>query len=95
MEHLYIVNYDVTNPKRWRRVYKTLCGYGEWVQLSMFQCRMSKTRVLQLQATLGEIVNQREDHVLFLDLGPAESVTPRVHSIGKPFVPIEAAPVIV
>jgi CRISPR-associated protein Cas2 len=95
MEHLFIVSYDVSEPKRWRKVYKTMRGYGEWVQLSVFQCRMSKTRLLQLEAALGEIVNQHEDHVLFLDLGPADAVKPRINSIGKPFQPIFPAPVIV
>ena len=95
MEHLFIVSYDVCDPKRWRRVYKTMRGYGEWIQLSVFQCRMSKTRKLQLEAALAEIVNQNEDHVLLLDLGPAEAVKPHIHSIGKPFQQIFPAPVIV
>jgi CRISPR-associated protein Cas2 len=95
MEHLFIVSYDVTDPKRWRRVYRTMRGYGVWVQLSVFQCRMSKIRLLQMEAALGEIVNRQEDHVLMLDLGPADTVKPRVSSIGKPFVPISPAAVIV
>lgn len=95
MEHLFIVSYDVTDPKRWRKVYRTMRGYGEWVQLSVFQCRMSKIRLLQMEAALGEILNRQEDHVLMLDLGPADSVKPRVNSIGKPFVPINPAAVIV
>lgn len=95
MEHLFIVSYDVTDPKRWRRVYRTMRGYGVWVQLSVFQCRMSKIRLLQMEAALSEIVNRQEDHVLMLDLGPADTVKPRVSSIGKPFVPISPAAVIV
>lgn len=95
MEHLFIVSYDVSDPKRWRRVYKTMRGYGSWLQLSVFQCRMSKTRLLHLEAALEEIVNRAEDHVLMLDLGPADTVKPRVSSIGKPFVPIRSEAVIV
>ena len=95
MDHLYIVSYDISNPKRWRSVYRTLRGYGVWVQLSVFQCRMSKKRALLLESLLSEIVNHQEDHVLMMDLGPAENVKPRVGSIGKAFVPIEVVPVIV
>lgn len=95
MEHLFIVSYDVSDPKRWRRVYKTMRGYGEWVQLSVFQCRMSRTRLLQLEEAIGDIVNRQEDHVLMLDLGPADAVKLRVSSIGKPFVPIRLEAVIV
>lgn len=95
MDHLFIVSYDISDPKRWRRVYKTMRGYGVWLQLSVFQCRMSKTKLLYLEAALAEIVNRAEDHVLMLDLGPADTVKPRVSSIGKPFVPITLQAVIV
>lgn len=95
MEHLFIVSYDVGDPKRWRRVYRTMRGYGVWVQLSVFQCRMSRIRRVQLEAALDAIVNHREDHILLLDLGPADGVEPKVNSIGKPFRPIQVEPVIV
>ena len=41
-EHLYIVAYDISDPKRWRKVFKAMNGYGARVQLSVFQCRMSR-----------------------------------------------------
>lgn len=88
MEHLYIVIYDISNQRRWRKVFKTLQGYGAWLQLSVFQCRLNKMRYLQLEAAVNELVNHAEDHILFLDLGPAENVTPKVKSIGKKFVPV-------
>ena len=43
-EHLYIVVYDISDPKRWRKVFKVMNGYGAWVQLSVFQCRLSRQR---------------------------------------------------
>ena len=95
MDHLYIVSYDISDQRRWRRVYRTLRGYGVWVQLSVFQCRMSRKRALLLESVLSDLVNHREDHVLVMDLGPAENVKPKVGSIGKAFVPIEIVPIIV
>ena len=95
MEHLYIISYDIRKPRRWRRVFKTLQGYGEWMQLSVFQCRMTRIRALQLESALHDIVNHAEDHVVIIDIGPADMVKPRVQSIGKPFTPIIHAPVIV
>lgn len=95
MEHLYIVSYDISHPKRWRRVFKVMHGFGEWLQLSVFQCRLGKMRALQLEAALHELVNHKEDHILILDLGPAENVQPKVHSIGKTFEPIAHESVIV
>ncbi|MEK8090364.1 CRISPR-associated endonuclease Cas2 [Thermithiobacillus plumbiphilus] len=95
MEHLYIISYDISEPKRWRRVFKCMKGYGEWLQLSVFQCRLSRMRMIRLEAELAEIINQREDHVLILDLGPAENVDPRVRSLGKLFEPVTREAVIV
>jgi len=37
MERLYLVCYDIRDDKRWRRLYKAMKGYGEWLQLSVFQ----------------------------------------------------------
>jgi CRISPR-associated protein Cas2 len=95
MEHLYIISYDISDPKRWRAIYNLMLGHGEWLQLSVFQCRLGEARVLLLEAALKEIMNQREDHVLIVDIGPAKSVAPRVHSLGKRFDAVVREPVIV
>lgn len=94
-EHLYVVAYDISDPKRWRRVFSLMHGYGQWVQLSVFQCRLTRRRHAELVATLDELINHRQDHVILVDLGPAENVHPRVVSLGKDFAPIEREPVIV
>lgn len=94
-EHLYIVSYDISDPKRWRSIFKLMHGYGDWLQLSIFQCRLSRKRHAELTATLDELIHHQEDHVLLLDLGPADSVEPNVTSLGKDFNPVEREPVIV
>lgn len=94
-ERLYIVSYDIGDPKRWRRVFRLMNGYGEWLQLSVFQCRLNARRRAELQALLDGIIHHEQDHVLLMDLGPAASVTPRVVSLGKDFQPVERVPVIV
>ena len=95
-EHLYIVTYDIGDPKRWRAVFRLMNGYGEWVQLSVFQCRLSRKRHAEMLATLDEIVSQKDDHVVVIDVGVAENVTPRVVSLGKrAFEPVQREPVIV
>jgi len=95
MEHLFIISYDIADPKRWRRVFRIMKGYGVWLQLSVFQCRLTRVRVIQLEAELREAMNQREDHVLIVDVGPADGVTPRVQSLGKSFQAVQREPVIV
>ena len=94
-EHLYIVSYDIRDQKRWRAIFRLMKGYGEWLQLSVFQCRLSRRRHAELLATLDEIIHHDHDHVLMLDLGAADKVDPRVVSLGKNFSPITREPVIV
>ncbi len=94
-ERLYIVTYDIGDQKRWRAVFKLMHGYGEWLQLSVFQCRLSRRRHAELVATLDQIIHHKSDHVLLLDLGPADGVVPRVISLGKDFNPVVREPIIV
>lgn len=95
MEHLYVVSYDIRCPRRWRKVFRTLRGYGEWLQLSVFQCRLNEMALLNLEAALAEEIDLEEDHVLLVDLGPAENVRPRIRSLGKVFEPVSHESVII
>jgi CRISPR-associated protein Cas1 len=70
-------------------------GYGEWVQLSVFQCRLGRRRRIELKLALEETINHAEDHVIILDLGPAATLRPRVESLGESFSVVERSPVIV
>ena len=84
-ERLYVVAYDIGNPKRWRRVFKLMNGYGRWLQLSVFHCRLSARRRAELAARLESLIHHSEDHVLILDLGPADQVDLRIESFGKSY----------
>lgn len=95
-EHLYTVAYDISDPKRWRRVFRLMHGYGEWLQLSIFQCRLSRQKHAELTALLDDIIHHDHDHVILMDLGPADTVDPRVISLGKAsFEPVSREPTIV
>jgi CRISPR-associated protein Cas2 len=94
-EHLYIVTYDISDPRRWRRVFGVMQGHGEWLQLSVFQCRLSGKRHAELIALLDGIIHHTDDHVLIMDLGPADRVTPRVVSLGKNFEAVARQAVVV
>ena len=30
-ENLYVVAYDIAAPRRWRKVFRIMEGYGEWL----------------------------------------------------------------
>jgi CRISPR-associated protein Cas2 len=95
-ERLYIVTYDIGDARRWRAVFKVMRGYGEWVQLSVFQCRLSPRRHAEMIATLDQIIHHTDDHVLVIDIGVAERVEPKVVSLGRrSFEPVAREPVIV
>lgn len=94
-EHLYIVTYDIRDPKRWRRVFRIMKGYGEWVQLSVFQCRMSRQRHAELIALLDGMIHHGDDHIVIMDVGPADKVAPRVTSLGRSFTAVEHTSIIV
>lgn len=94
-EHLFIVTYDIGDEKRWRRVFKLMNGYGEWVQLSVFQCRLSPRRHAELIALLDGMIRHAEDHVVVLDVGPVEQARPRVVSLGRDFAPLRREAVVV
>jgi CRISPR-associated protein Cas2 len=88
-ERLFIVTYDISDQRRWRRVFKAMHGYGEWLQLSVFQCRLSQRRRAELETRLRELIKNGEDHVLLIDVGPADKIEVAVESIGKTFSKIE------
>lgn len=94
-EHLYLVTYDIHDEKRWRRVFKLMKGFGEWLQLSVFQCRLSRQGHAELIALLDGIIDRRVDALLIIDIGPADKVKPRVVSLGERFDPVARQPIIV
>ncbi len=94
-EHTYIVTYDVSDPRRWRRIFKTMHGFGEWLQLSVFHCRLSARRRAELETELRQIIKTGEDHALVIDIGPAEKTDIAVMSIGRTFSAIEREAVVV
>ena len=94
-ERTYIVTYDISNPRRWRRVFRTMHGFGEWLQLSVFQCRLSRRRRAELETELRGFIKTGEDHVLVIDIGPADKTEVAVTSLGRTFSMIERQAVVI
>lgn len=68
---VYIVTYDICAPGRLREVYKTMRGFGDHLQYSVFRCVLSERQLVRLRARLERIIDPTEDQVLFVPLGPA------------------------
>lgn len=72
MRNVFIVAYDISDPKRLRKVYELMLGWGDRVQLSVFRCELSPREVVELRAGLTDLINHAQDQVMFVDVGPAD-----------------------
>lgn len=72
MRNRYIVSYDISDPKRLRRVHRAMKGYGDPLQYSVFRCDLSASQRILLIETLSRIIHHREDQVMLINLGPAD-----------------------
>jgi len=84
MRSLFLVAYDVRDAKRLRRTYLTMRGFGEALQYSVFLCRLSPKERVLLKGALLDVVNQKEDRVMIVDLGPVEGMSEgRLEFVGQ------------
>jgi CRISPR-associated protein Cas2 len=70
MRRVYIVSYDISEPKRWRQVYRTMRRFGEHLHLSVFSCDLTPAQHIQMVAALEQGIDQETDQILLIDLGP-------------------------
>ena len=88
MRNRYLIAYDVSDDKRRTAVFKTLMGNGDHVQFSVFLCQLSDVELARLKGKLSASINARQDQVVVLDLGPADSeMAERLECIGKAYTP--------
>lgn len=84
----YLVTYDISDDKRRTCVFKTLHGYGDHVQYSVFMCELNRREHVDLMSRLSRAIHNRDDQVLFVDLGLAETDSGKiVGSLGKAYEP--------
>jgi len=82
MNKIYVViAYDIPEDKRRTKVAKALEGYGERMQYSLFECRITKVQYLRLRARLEELIEPEEDEVSFYFL--CEADVKRIERIGR------------
>lgn len=84
MRRLLIVTYDICDPKRLRKVFKTMKGFGQHLQLSVFRCDLTEMERFEMIGALQPILHHGEDQVLIIELGPSDGREHRVEAIGRP-----------
>jgi CRISPR-associated protein Cas2 len=96
MRGSYLVCYDICDDKRLRKVFKTMRGWGDHLQYSVFECHLTPTDLVRLRAELSLIIQHKEDQVLFVHLGPSEGRGEKViTALGKAYIPLDSPCIIV
>lgn len=92
----FIVTYDISDPKRLKKVFQTLRGYGDHLQLSVFRCDLHRAERLVLERKLRSIIHHTKDQVLFIDIGPAQGrALFAIEAVGRPCAEPERTAVVV
>lgn len=63
----YLVCYDISDQKRWRKIYKLLKGYGRREQFSIFRCRMNRRQLERMRWELEKVMDT-DDRLLISGL---------------------------
>ncbi len=96
MRQRYLVTYDIRDPKRLRRVFKLMKGYGTHLQLSVFRCDLSEYALATMRAALRQEIDPTEDQVLIVDVGPSDGRGAMVfESLGRAYAEPDREPRIV
>ncbi len=96
MRRTSIVTYDISDPRRLRRVYRTMRGFGEHLQLSVFCCDLTATDRVRMVAALEAILQHDEDQVVLVDLGlTSAGPIKAMQALGRPLGVKGRGPVIV
>lgn len=91
MRNTYLVCYDIRDPKRLRKVFKTMRNFGDHLQYSIFECQFTRVDLARCRDELGRIINHAQDQVLFVDIGPTEGRGERViTALGQPYTPLNS-----
>lgn len=87
MRRVYIVTYDICDQKRWRQVFKTMKGFGQHLQLSVFRCALSRMDYVKMTSKLSDVIKHDEDQVILIDLGAVgDKPIKSVQAMGKPLL---------
>ena len=79
---LYVIAYDISSDRRRRKVHKSLCGFGQWTQYSIFECHLNRKELLLLRERLDQLLDPEHDSLRFYPL--CESCVGKVETVGSP-----------
>lgn len=87
MKTVYLVTYDICDPRRLRLTFKLMKRFGDHVQFSVFICRLSPKRKNEMEERLSMIIDQDEDQVLIFSIGTEKDFRiTDVSTLGRTFI---------
>jgi CRISPR-associated protein Cas2 len=89
----YIVAYDISHPKRLRKLATACEDFGVRTQFSVFLCRLSTTDFVRLRSRLYDLIHLEEDQVLFIPL--CGECVQQIEALGRPTDVVDARDVVV
>ena len=87
-----IADTDTSGASRLRRIADVCEKYGQRVQFSVFECRLSKARLARLVGEVEDIIDRDRDSVIVYRFpGGIQAATLRLglgqkHALGKPWI---------
>ena len=71
---LYLVCYDIANPRRLQHVHKFLLGYKVGGQKSFFECWLTVGELNTVRRGLAERMNTEDDRAHIFQLDPRQAI---------------------
>jgi CRISPR-associated protein Cas2 len=66
MKRNFLVGYDISDPKRLRKVANVISGFGARVQYSFFHCHLSQKQIEKMKKMLKKEIKEEEDQIIIL-----------------------------
>lgn len=89
----YIVAYDISEPKRLKKVATACEDHGGRYQYSVFLCRLTAADYVRLRSRLYELIDLQEDQVLFMPM--CGRCVQQIDALGRPMEAVDARDVVV
>ena len=89
----FLVAYDISNPKRLRKVARACEDFGLRRQFSVFLCRLAAVDLVRLKARLYDVIDLDRDQVLFIPL--CARCAGQIEALGRPIEPHDARDVVI
>ncbi len=96
MVRRYLVSYDIADPERLRRVHGVVKTVAQRVQYSVYEALLTEKELVLLEKRIVDEMNQKEDQVLFIDLGAGDrEALPQVKTFGMPWRLVQRGSIVV